>query len=239
MLINTRKLLTAYIREQLGEPVINVEVPDSAISQIIDDTIQKFTEYAYGVLEGVVLCELKGMGEYDLPPRVTNIKKIAKGTGSNMFSFDTNFGAGYVPDIWTEFYTSTLTSSAVNAICAISAIQSILDNYFGDDINYNFNAWKKTLQVFENYSGKVLIWYQYEYEPDDEDYIFNQEWVKRYCIAKTKLLWGTITGKYSQSLIGGAQINYSDMKSEAQTEIDALEEELKSKWCDPCPILIS
>ena len=30
MLINTRKLLTAYIREQLGEPVINVEVPDSA-----------------------------------------------------------------------------------------------------------------------------------------------------------------------------------------------------------------
>ena len=80
MLINTRKLLTAYIREQLGEPVINVEVPDSAISQIIDDTIQKFTEYAYGTLEGVVLCELKGMGEYDLPPRVTNIKKVAKGT---------------------------------------------------------------------------------------------------------------------------------------------------------------
>ena len=36
----------------------------------------KFTEYAYGTLEGVVLCELKGMGEYDLPPRVTNIKKV-------------------------------------------------------------------------------------------------------------------------------------------------------------------
>ena len=45
-----------------------------------------------------------------------------------------------------------------------------------------------------------------------------------------------ITGKFSGSLVGGATINYSDMKSEGNSEWDKCMEELKEKWSDPPPI---
>ena len=68
---------------------------------------------------------------------------------------------------------------------------------------------------------------------EENDLIYNHEWIKAYCIAKTKEIWGSILGKYSQSLVGGAQINYGDIKSEAQSEIEKLEQELLDKWSDP------
>jgi hypothetical protein len=62
--INSKALLTSYVRSQLGEPNIRVEVTDTQIGQIIDDAIQKFTEYAYGTLEEVVVLQINGAGEY-------------------------------------------------------------------------------------------------------------------------------------------------------------------------------
>jgi hypothetical protein len=82
-----------------------------------------------------------------------------------------------------------------------------------------------------------LIWFNYEYTPDEKDYIYDHEWIKRYAIARTKILWGQITGKYSASLVGGATINYADMKSEGNTELEVLKEELKSKYSE-CPLPI-
>ena len=133
-----------------------------------------------------------------------------------------------------------MTGDIIPGIIAISTTKAVLDKFFADDIVFNYNPYKNKLQVLENYSGPAVIHYQYEYEADDEgDLIFNQEWIKGYTIAKTKLLWGTVTGKYDQSLVGGARINYGDLKNEAQTEIDRLNEELLTKWSDPCPIDIA
>ena len=53
-----------------------------------------------------------------------------------------------------------------------------------------------------------------------------------------KELWGGVTGKYDQTLVGGARVNYSDLKSEAESSIQELNEELLTKWSDPAPISI-
>lgn len=225
---------------QLGEPVINVEVDDEQISEIIDSAVQKFTEYAYGTLEDTVLIQLEGKREYALPNCITNIIKLSKGSTSNITDFGTNFGNGYVPEIWAQqFFTSSLIGSIVPVIMQISAVTATLDKYFGDDVYFNFNPHRKVLQVFEPYEGQAVLHYQYEYIANEEhDFVYNHEWIKDYTVAKTKLLWGSIVGKYSQTLIGGAQINFSDIKSDAQTEIDRLNEELLTKWSDPAPISV-
>jgi hypothetical protein len=49
----------------------------------------------------------------------------------------------------------------------------------------------------------------------------------------------TTTGKYDQALVGGARINYDRLLSEAQQEIQTLNEELLTKWSDPAPIDIA
>jgi len=238
--LNTKEKLRNYVKSQLGFPTINIEVTDEQISEIIDDSIQKYTEYAWGILEGTVIVQINGVGEYPMPDTITNLIKLSKGSTSNITNFSANFGSGYVPDLWSQhFFTGSLTGDIIPGIVAISTTKAILDKFFGDDIVYNFNPHKKILQVLENYNGPAVLHYQYEYLADEEDFIFDHEWIKSYTKSQTKFLWGIITGKYSQNLVGGASINYSDMKSEAEQEIQKLDEELLTKWSDPCPISIA
>lgn len=236
--LNTKADLTDYIKSQLGAPTINVEVTDDQISEIIDDTVQKFTEYAYGTLEGTVIIEINGSGEYPMPEAMTNLIKLSKGSTSNITNFSANFGSGYVPNLWSEqFFTGSLTGDIIPGIVAISTTKATLDKFFADDIYYNYNPYKNILQVLEGYSGPAVLHYQYEYIADDDgDGIFNHEWVKNYSKAKTKELWSTVTGKFDQTLVGGARINYDKMANEAEREIDRLNEELLTKWSDPAPI---
>jgi hypothetical protein len=239
--INTKAGLRDYVKSQLGAPTINVEVTDGQIDQIIDDTVQKFTEYAYGTLEGSVIVQINGMGEYAMPDTMTNLIKLSKGSTSNITNFSANFGSGYVPNLWSEqFFTGSLTGDIIPGIIAISTTKAVLDKFFADDIVFNFNHLSKKLQVLENYNGPAILHYQYEYLADDSnDLVFNHEWIKAYTKAKVKELWGTVTGKYDQALVGGARINYDRLLSEAQQEIERLNEELLTKWSDPAPIDIA
>jgi len=239
--INTKAGLRNYIKSQLGAPSINIEVNDTQMDEIIDDTVQKFTEYAYGTLEGSVIVQINGMGEYDMPDTMTNLIKLSKGSTSNLTNFSANFGSGYVPNLWSEqFFTGSLTGDIIPSIIAISTTKAVLDKYFADDIAFNFNHLNKKLQVLENYNGPAVLHYQYEYlANDDNDLVFNHEWIKAYSKAKVKELWGTVTGKFDQTLVGGARINYDRFLSEAQAEIDYLNEQLLTKWSDPAPIDIA
>lgn len=239
--LKTKQALIDYVKSQLGYPTINIEVTDFQISEIIDDTVQKFTEYAYGTLEGTVIVELSGMGDYDMPEAMTNLIKLSKGSTSNLTNFSANFGSGYVPNLWSEqFFSGSLTGDIIPGIVAISTTKATLDKFFADDIVCNFNHLNKKLQVLENYKGPAVIHYQYEYLADeDNDLVYNHEWVKNFTKAKVKEVWGSVTGKFDQALVGGARINYDRILSEAQTEIGELNEELLSKWSDPSPIDIA
>jgi len=236
--IFSKTALTKYIKSQLGSPQINIEVNTSQMSEIIDNTVQLFTEYAYGTLEGAVVVQINGVGDYPMPNTITNLIKLSKGSTSNLTNFSSNFGAGYVPDLWSQqFFSGSLTGDIIPSIIAISSTSALLDKYFADDLVYNFNYLSKNLQVLENFHGPAVLHYQYEYLANEaNDLVYDHPWIKAYCISKTKFLWGGITGKYSQTLVGGASINYSDMKSEAQSEIDVLDEQLINKYSDPCPI---
>lgn len=241
--ITTKSALVEYIKIQLGYPLIRIEVQDAQMEQIIDDAIQHFTEFAYGELEASAFIELGDAGTYTLPDYITNIVKLSKG-GNNFMNFSAQFGSGFVPDMWSDkYFTSSggsLSGSIVPNMMSLSATQSIIDKFIGDEINYNFNANKQVLQLMENVNESCLLHYLYEYIADDDgDNIFNHEWIKRFCISKTKFLWGTVTGKFDATLVGGAHINYADMKNEAIAEMEILEAELLNKWSDPCPIDIS
>ncbi len=236
--VNTRDELKDYVKRALGYPSINIEATDDQIDDIIDDSIQKFTEYAYGTLEGASVIEISGMGEYDLPEGITNIIKVSKGGTSNITSFASNFGDGYVPNLWSgQFFSGSITGNIVPTIISISSTRAVLEKYFADTINYHFNPYKRKLVIQENYSGALFIAYEYEYKADDTgDAIFNHEWIKDTCKAKTLYLQGRVTGKIEQALIGGAVINHADMRAEATEEITRLNEELLTRWADPAPI---
>lgn len=248
--IVTRADLQHYIRMMLGEPAIKVDVTDEQISQIITDTIQKFTLYAYGTPEAVALLDLEGKGTYKMPNLMRGIigLRTVSGTGGVL---QTDMG-GFTPDYWTYTvmsgsgllggYTTSPGSGmgdALSTMATISAQQSMSEKFFGNDLSFNYNQFKNEMQLHQDYSGPAILFYFFEYIPDESgDLIFDHTWVKNYALQKTKFLWGSITGKFSQNLVGNAVINHEALRYEAQQAINDLENSLIDDWSDPPPTMV-
>lgn len=120
-------------------------------------------------------------------------------------------------------------------------VKSVVDVTGNNQIAFKWDSIKRTLTIQENLATatEVIAIGEKRYAIDPEfDLIFNESWVKEMSKAKAQLLWGQTLGKYSQSLVGGAEINYDRIISEAQSDIERLMEELHEKWMDPSPVLV-
>lgn len=236
-LINTSDKLIQYIKRQLGEPVIRVEVPDESIEDIIYETIRTFTEFNWeGEIEKALVIQTQGKGYYEFREPVTEVFEVKGSSSQSGMNFQQNYGQGYVPDFWIDI--SNNMTDIMSTMVTVSGMQALTEKYFSKDPKWAFSQGRNQLQLLEDYKGPILVHYQTLYEPNEVDMIYNHPWIKEYCVQKTKFLWGTITGKYSQSLVGGQQINYSDMKQEAEQELSRLNEELLTRYTDPQPISI-
>lgn len=202
--ISTKAELTDYIRRQLGEPIITVEVSNDHISDIIDDTLKMYTDFVYGFFEDFQLVKIKPLTSTDT-------------------------------DVWDLSVGKTFRH-----FVEISDVQR---SDTRKSVPFKWDSIKRKLQILaspEEIQTPALILRGLKPYVVDEDFdlIFNESWVKRMAKAKTQLLWGQILGKYSQSLVGSAEINFDRIISEAQSEIDKLEEELQERWEDPAPVFV-
>jgi len=158
----------------------------------------------------------------------------------------------YVPYVNAEGQTSSLESMGVGAnsatgvaggvgggpatgggkndpslAYAMLANSQTLQNLYGSTITWDYNPMNHILRIFKPLDGEIVIEAALHYYPNpDYDDSFDRPWIKDYVTAKTKLIWGNNTGKYDQQLVGGASINYDRLISEAQEEIDKLNEQL-------------
>lgn len=240
MAINTHDLLQEYILRQLGAPSVSVELTEDQIADCINTSIQQFTEFAYdGELEETVVIEVDGSGSYKLPDSIQTIIKVARGGSGSLTNFAGAYGPSLVPDIWSNQYHTGGTTGIINSIIGISTTTAMLDKFFGDDMSFDFSSHKKRLRLFQSYTGPLMIHYTASYTPDAVDYIYDQQWVKKMAVALARLQQSTVVGKYDQALVGGARINYNDMRSLAQEEITLLKEELQSQFAGPAPVMVS
>lgn len=195
-MIETKEKLVKYIRSQLGEPLITIELTDGQISEVIDDTIDMYTEVVYGDFEQTLVLNKESLNDFFqmyLPKFVSILRIIHPGNTRE-------------PKL----------------------------------VNYVWSNISRTLTLTDDkIPQKMIVIALTRYEANDlGDYIFNESWVKAMAKAKTQKLWGHVVGKYSQSLVGGATINYDRLISEADSEIERLMEELHDKWVDPAPVLV-
>ena len=107
-------------------------------------------------------------------------------------------------------------------------------------VNYTWNENTKELRILEaiNKSNTMMIEMSLQYEPKEIDNIYNHPWIKKMAVAKTKLLWGEILGKYQGTLVNGMSINYDRIISEAQQDIEKYTEELLETYQEPLGIWV-
>ena len=234
-MIKTKDELSDYILRQLGAPTVEVELTPEQLEDCIDYSIKEFSSFAYdGELKEAAILSIDGKGQYKLPLSITSIIAVR---GIQGFQ---NYGANYVPDRWSEefFHAFESNSSGIDAILSISNNYTMYEKYMYAELNYDFNPHKSTLYMLQEFKGNIVIYYTYEYSPDKIDKIYDHQWVKDMSVAKARMQQSTVVGKYTQTLIGGASINFDNMRSLAETEIENLKEQLFSKYGGPAPILV-
>lgn len=271
--IDSEQKLLNYIRTMLGEPMINVDVSDDQILLLIDDTVRKFSDFAYGGEQRIAFM-VSGNGDtqdYLLDRRVQAVLSVSFGNSLGATSYGGGaggislgagwgtIGVGYVPHITMQGEVSslsvggmgggacsTVTGGVAGGIAQGSRMDGVSNAYaslaqrdtlqamFGRGVNFEYNSNTKILRVFEPIGDATfLIEASAEYVPNPEfDEVYAHPWVKDYVVASTRRLWSTVTGKYTQSLVGGAEINYDKMQTEAEQMIEKLDEDLLNKYSE-------
>lgn len=113
----------------------------------------------------------------------------------------------------------------------------VMQSVFSSTVAFDFNSSTHILRIFEQLSGSIMIEASIEYRPNPVfDDAYGHSWIKEYALNKVKFLWGSNTGKYTSSLIGGASINYDRMLSESSEALDRLDEDLMNKFSEPLGI---
>lgn len=124
-------------------------------------------------------------------------------------------------------------SDQFNQAYASLADAQTMQNLFGKSVSYDFNSQNHILRIFEQVQGPIAIEAVLEYIPNpDYDDAYGHAWIKEYSLNLVKRVWGQNVGKYSQSLVGGTEINFDRLITEAQTELDRLNEELIERYSE-------
>ena len=68
-------------------------------------------------------------------------------------------------------------------------------------------------------------------DPDSFPNVYNDIWLKRYVTAQFKRQWGSNLSKFNGvTMIGGVTLNGEKLFTEAQTEIEKLEKEIRDSY---------
>jgi hypothetical protein len=68
-------------------------------------------------------------------------------------------------------------------------------------------------------------------DPDTFPNVYNDLWLKRYVTAQIKRQWGSNLSKFAGvTMIGGVTLNGEKLFTEAQTEIEKLEKEIRDSY---------
>ncbi len=280
--VDSEDKLVAYIKTQLGSPLITVDVTNEQILQSIDDAFAKWTDWAYDAQQHqvFVINVTSETQDYLLDDRVRTIYDCSimdttssygsggGGSGINMgmmggISMNSMMPPMYVPMITMQGETSSLANTGsmsetatgvaggvagpnsggnssgidLNPLMAALSEMQTMQNLLGSSIAFDFNAQNHIFRLFAPYDGPVAIEAALEYAPNpDHDSAYGFWWIKAYSLNLTKKMWANNVGKYSQSLVGGAQINHDRLMSEAQEALDKLDEDLLEKLSEPMGI---
>jgi hypothetical protein len=232
-----RAEIVDYIRLRLADGIVDVELDPEHYNLAIDQALIKYRQRASNSQEEsyAFLELLPETQEYILPREIMAVRKIFRrgigsATGNTATQFEP-FAAGYLN-------TYMLVAGRVGGLASYelySQYQELAMRMFGGHMNYTFNPATKKLTVVRKLpsgagSETVMLWV-YNYKPNvmllNDHMIF--PWLQDYAYSFAKRIVGEAREKFASIAgpQGGTALNGSALKSEAQAEMDALEQQLK------------
>ena len=224
-----------YCKAMLGDGMIDVELDPTHYETALNRSLAVFRQRSDNAVEEsyVFLNLLPDTNEYILPKEIQQVRQIFRR------SVGSRTGGGSGGTVFEPFnlaYTNTYLLSSTNmgglaTYELFSQYQELVGKMFGSFINFNWNSQNRKLFIHQRpRTEESVMLLVYNIKPDFaiiED-TYAGQWIKDYSLANCKIMLGQAREKFAQIAgpQGGTQLNGAALKTEGQTEIDKLTDDL-------------
>jgi hypothetical protein len=262
----SRETLKQYALRALGKPVIEINVDNDQLEDRIDEALQYYAQYHYDAIRrtylkyqftqedkdriisnstesvtknSVTTSWKEGNGFIVVPESVFSVINIFPFTDKgNLNLFDVRYQLR-LNDLYDFSSTSVINYDIV--LRHLDFLDHILVGEKPLRFNQNDNRlyidmdWQNDLQV-----GEYLVIECYrKLDPDVYTDVYNDMILKRYVTALFKKQWGANLSKFNGiTMLGGVTLNGQQIFSEALTDIQKLEDEIRKSFEMSQPLMI-
>jgi hypothetical protein len=228
--------LFKYVQYQLASEIIDIELDAEHFESAYRNTIGTYRQRAENAYEeSYTFMELvTNVNIYTLPQEVQSVRQVFRRTfGDSTGPFASNFDPFSQASL-NVYLMNFNVAGGLATYDFYSQYVELAGRMFGAYMVYTFNPTTKKLQLMRDPKGSgetVLLW-TYNYKPEFNmltDPMISQ-WIRNYMVGNCKLIigearekFGTIAGPQ-----GGGTLNGTQMKSEAQAQMDYQIEQLKN-----------
>lgn len=265
MAITSKSELIEYIKQQLGEPVIRLNIADVQYENRIQQAVDLFHDYHRNGSENVYVAHPITSTEisqkyFETPPGINSIVRV--------ISYDANKSKVTEPNGSRDILT--LSGSSFNRTPGFRGMGPaggfgdegasrvyiyLMDQYradteftYANEDNYRWNKHTRRLYIDTNFDkfkeGTYIMYEAYmnmmDIVGDDPSTVWGEPWLKDYATACVKYQWGSNLTKFGGGALFGANptLNGEFIYNEAKEEMQKLEQDVMEKWGFPPPILI-
>jgi hypothetical protein len=227
--------LIDYVRLQLGDQIIDIELDPAHYEAAYQRTIGTYRQRANNAYEEayIFMYLVKDENIYTLPQEVQSVRQIFRRTfGDATGPFASNFDP-FAQASLNVYLMNFNVAGGLATYDFYSQYVELAARMFGGYINYTFNPVTKKLQIVRDPRGTgeaVLLW-TYQLKPEIQllsDMQISQ-WIRDFMTGACKMIIGEAREKFASIAGpgGGTALNGAAMKAEAQAIMDTKIEELK------------
>lgn len=239
-MIDSRIKLGEFALRQLGHPVIQINVSEDQIDDAIDSGLQKYYEFHGDGSQRTYLKHIMTQDNIDkneivLPDDVMSVIQVLNVGTASMFNMNNLSHIAYITDLASGFGKDGL-GNYVRSMSYLSTIDNILNP--AKSLRFKKYGHKIKLDGTASLTWKLddLIVIQCYTKNSAEEYpeTYGDYWLKRYVTALIKKQWANNLIKYNGfQLPNGLTIDGGTILSEANADLEHLDEELRTTWEEP------
>lgn len=230
---NSREELIKETQLRLADGIVDVELDREHYDVAIKKALSKYRQLSSGAVEEsmIFITTQENVTEYTLPDEVMEVRRLYRrgigtnsGGGTNFDPFDVAFNNMYM-----------LQAGQIGGLAVFDAFaqyKETIGRVFGSEYNFLWNRNTKVLKILRNvrHEEEVAVGV-YNYIPESillKD-VYASDWLAAYTLSQSKYMLGEARSKYTSGLPGAGgsiQLNGTELKAEAQAELEKLNEQI-------------
>jgi len=222
------------IELMLGGGLVDVELDKEHYDMAIDKAIGKYRQRSSRAVEEsfMLLTLTAGNSSYTLPDEVIDVKVVYRGSGGGVGTTSTTFEpfeAAYL----NMYMLNAARGQGLASFELYMGQRELMGRMFGAHVTFTWSQTSKLLNLHRNIKGEEsVLLHTYNYRPDESllQDTGSGPWIRDYATATAKMMLGQARSKFAQLAgpQGGVTLNGTDLIAQSQSEIEKLEEDLKT-----------